>query len=388
MAKPTTHGTLERMGFSPVGQRVTPGGSRTGDITTTHYATTRQSVGDGNVVRPITHHVIVDEYGAKPGKYNVHYRVTQNNEPYSGGEFDKLYRHQAHTSGGVSDPIASIMGHHSMVSKILDHRSAPPLSKVTPDNIHSLVTDMDSWTPWDGNGRSIRTRTTQPNYGGLYGLSSAPEEPLDVEVHRRLTGGSAGPKFSYHGRFPGTDDTDVYHATHSDPENPRTFQYDFTVRHNPSMKDPFSYNAKRRQSGVDDDLTQDKGSFLDVTGDSSPVAKLGTVNQLIRRHNDVLRAIGIMSSKQKSSAVLQHCPDCGGTDVDWIEDYGKDENGLHSIPTGQYTGQCNNCYSEFKPGEDHVSFPDDNDPLLKQYRSDSYHREASILDDADGDLRP
>jgi hypothetical protein len=279
MAKPTTHSALERMGFSPVGQRVTPGGSRTGDITTTHYALTRQSVGDGNVVRPITHHVIVDEYGSKPGRYNVHYRVTQNNEPYSGGEFDKLYRHKEHTTGGVSDPIGNAMMHHGVVSRVLDNRKAPPLGKVTPDNVHNLVTDMDSWTPWSGNGRSMNTRTTQPNYGGLYGLSSASEESLDV-------------------------------------------------------------------------------------------------------------AIDIMSSKQKSSAVLQHCPECGGTDVDWIEDYARDEKGLHSVPTGQYTGQCNNCYSEFKPGEDHVSFPDDEDPFLKKYRSDSYHREAKIMDDADGDLRP
>lgn len=307
MAKPTHHSALESMGFKLAGVQSAGSGSGNSVVARHHYTLTRNNPG----LSPITHHVIVDDFMAKPDKYSVAYYVTQNQRPYSDASMDRLVNHKSISGGGSSDPIRDIIDYHRAVSNALDHRNipAPDLRSVTPENVHSLVPGMDSWTPWsESPSRGFRTQLKKvPSPSGLTSFNSAPVKPLDIEVHRRLTSGSDGsPRFTYHGRFPGEDGIDMYHATHKDPQNPNTFQYDFTVRHNPSMKDQFSYNAKRRQSGLNDDLTEDRGSFLDVTGDSSPVANFGTLNQLIRRHNDVLRALNIMSpSRQRKSSALE-----------------------------------------------------------------------------------
>jgi len=295
MAKPTHHSALESLGFKLTNQGFNGSSDHVGSVFTNHYALTRNTVGDGSLVRPITHHVFVDEFDRAPGKYNVSYHVTQDGEPYSEGDFDTLRRHKDNVRNGSSDPIKEIVTHHHGVMGALKRQQAPSLESVTEDNLHRLAPGSYHMTPgWgadDPGMKSQRFIVPGPEYP-MQRLNAAEDQPLDSEVHRRLTSGSRGSlNFQYHGRFPGESGTDVYHASYSDPDNPHTFEYGFTVRHRPESDKPFSYNATRYQGGHDDNGEEDVGSFLDVTGDMDHVANFSTVPQLIKRHQDMLRSL-------------------------------------------------------------------------------------------------
>ena len=230
MAKPTSHTALEGMGFKFVGSGFNGSSDRIGVARTHHYTKTTNSVG-GGVSRPVTHHVLVDEFDRNPGKYNVSYRLTQDGNPYSEGEYDTRRRHRDNMNGGVKDPIAEIMQHHRGVTSELNRKKALPLIDVNRQNIHMLL---------PGQGQMSSSPMIHLNATGDWPFRDVPK-PLDLYVHRRLTGGRHGyPKFEYEGRFPGDDGVDVYHASYPDPEDPGASKYGFTIRHNPDAARPFS----------------------------------------------------------------------------------------------------------------------------------------------------
>jgi hypothetical protein len=139
MAKPTPHAALENMGFKLVGSGFNGSSDRVGTATTHHYSVTRNTVGKGNIVRPIVHNVFVDEFSKHPGKYNVSYHVTQDGTPYGEGDYDTRRSHRDNMSGGVKDPIAEVMQHHRGVTSALNNERAHPLVNVNRDNIHMLM---------------------------------------------------------------------------------------------------------------------------------------------------------------------------------------------------------------------------------------------------------
>lgn len=312
------HSTLYDNGFRLVDESVLPSG-RVGDINRKHYIWTRKSTGDGQIVKPTTHHVLVDEYSSKPGKYNVSYMVTQGENPYANEEFDWQVGHKAVAAKNpVSDPILAIKEHHGLVTDMMDKGGGPEFGNVSLENIHKLspATIRHQWTPWrrDESGRGMKTRllrSPEPTEElGFEKLNSAPE-PLDLNVHRKLRGTG----FEYSGRFPGEgEDIDVYHRSHPYPENPR-FRVDFTIRHSPSRMAPFAYSARLIQNGVGPDGVEDKGSSISVVPDElEPIAHLDTVNKVIERHNAVKEALGIGRSKTSSVDGL-----------DWIMDQADDD---------------------------------------------------------------
>jgi len=139
--KPTHHSELEKAGFRLHEERTFPGGDRTGDVTRRHYVSTRNSVGDGKIVRPIDHHVIVDEYSRNPGKFDAFYHVTQDQQPYADGEYDGIFKNSDNHHGvGTPDPIKMVMFHHSGISSVHDkNNEAEPLHEITPLNVHRLA---------------------------------------------------------------------------------------------------------------------------------------------------------------------------------------------------------------------------------------------------------
>jgi len=354
---------------------------RVGDISRKHYVFNRKTDANGKIVKPTTHHVFVDEYGSKPGKYQTSYMVTQDGNPYANEEFDWQVGHKAvDNSNPVSDPIAAIAEHHGMVTSMMDRGKSPDLMHVTPGNVHNMVPSSfeHQWTPWERKpGGGISTRLLrQPGEGPMEKLNAA-GAPLDIEIARRLKGVG----LEYAGRFPGDEETDVYHRTHPRSD---TFNVNFTVRHRPSSPDaPFSYSARRVQSGAYDDGTTDNGSSIDVTGDSEPVANLDTINKLIRRHNAVKDALGI--NRGKTAAVSYHCPECGSPEVEPIADYAHSPEHGHDMPTGTYSGQCNKCYAEGPWDKFKVAGGIHEQPGLDA-ASWSPH-EANLMYQADDDLR-
>ncbi|HEY6019047.1 MAG TPA: hypothetical protein VIY48_03880 [Candidatus Paceibacterota bacterium] len=175
MARFTHHSALEGMGFNLANVQSAGSGSGNSVVVRHHYNLTRNNPG----LDPITHHVIVDEYMNKPGRYNVSYHVTQNGQPYSGASMDRLVRHKSIFSGGSSDPIRDIAEHHRAVTNALNHRiPARELRSVSPENFHSLVPGMDNWTPWNessSGGFSTKLRNS-PSTSGLTSLNSAQEQ--------------------------------------------------------------------------------------------------------------------------------------------------------------------------------------------------------------------
>lgn len=277
MAKPLHFSELERLGFKPNGVEFSNSG-RGGEVTSRRWSTSRNSDARGNMVRPTDHHVIIDEYANKPGKYNVSYHVAQDGQLHPEGSFQREFRHEENDPGGFSDPIKSVMSHHNKTVRSLNENGEPTsFSPVTPGNVHELASSTHQWGD-----------------PGLVSYNSAPvNSPLHVETARMLK--NAG--FTHFGRFPGDDGTDVYHST---IPLSKTFEVRFTVNHRPSSRLPYSYSAKRAQSGVDDDGNEDRGSSIDVTGDTEPIARLGTIHDLIQRHADVEDALGISKTRKHS----------------------------------------------------------------------------------------
>lgn len=299
MAKPTLRSALQGAGFSLASSYFNGNSSdRAGTAMTHHYTLTRPY---GNTT--ITHHVFVDEYGRNPDKPDVSYTVTHNGEPFQDGYFDTLRRHRDNYSGGVKDPIAEILTHHGRVNSVLSHHESPPMIGVTPHNLRDLNAFWPAHTR--GGGLESEVHLGPSPSSRLQSLNAAQDRPLDAEVYRVLTSGTGGHRFLYQGRFPGDDGTDLYQVAHPDPMNPNTFEYGFTVRHRPGQTQPFSYNAMRYQSGVGDSGEEDPGSFLDVTGNMDHVANFGTLPQLVRRHQDMLRALNIKTkgARPRMSAV-------------------------------------------------------------------------------------
>lgn len=317
MAKPTPHTALEGMGFKLVGSGFNGSSDRVGTAMTHHYTMTTNHVGNkpsvNNIVRPITHHVYVDEFGKNPGRYNVSYHLTQGAGSYSDGDYDTVLRHQDNARGGVKDPIADIAQHHRGVMGALKRHTPQPLvndvSRVNPSQYYHLT---PGWGEDDAGMKNPRYLRPGPEWPMMVHLNSTQDQPLDPDVYRALTKWRRGrPSFEYMGRIaPGDEETDVYHTSYPDPEDPGML-YGFTVRHMPGAtsepvkdyrgrKDPllpkpltFSYDMTHYPANEDeDDGTYPR--FVSVTGEGSPVANFTSVDPLIERHHNMLRSIGIM----------------------------------------------------------------------------------------------
>jgi hypothetical protein len=317
MAKPTPHSALESMGFKLVGSGFNGSSDRIGTAMTHHYTMTRNTVGDkpsvNNIVRPITHHVFVDEFGKNPGRYNVSYHVTQGGRSYSDGDYDTLSRHQDNARGGVKDPIAVIMRHHQGVSGAFKREKPQPLvddvSRVNPSQYYHMTPGWGEDDPGMKNPRYLRPGPEHP----MTYLNSAQDQPLDPHVHNTLT-----KSFDYMGRIsPDDPDTDVYHVSYEDPEDPY-MRYGFTVRHMPNAtsdpvkdfrgkKDPvlpkpltFSYDATHYPTDMgDEDGEHPVGKFLPVSSEGTPVANFTRLGPLVERHHNMLRSIGLMDLPPK-----------------------------------------------------------------------------------------
>jgi hypothetical protein len=314
------------MGWTLAGSQFNGSGDRIGTAMTHHYTmTTHGHTARGVQQNPITHHLVVDEFGNQPGKYNVEYHVTQGGHPYGDGEFDTLRRHVANARGGAKDPLGELLGHHQTVSRILSHRMVPQsgqMTRVNPGTLHRL-TPQKPYHAEPGWGSDPKMKGTQritpgPDYGqaGMIHLNAMDPAPLDMRVHRLLTGGGKGrEQFEYQGRlFPDDEHqpTDLYRAEYQDPRDP-TMNYGFTIRHMPSAQpeeddqvgtevtpgvqiDPiltprarvFSYNMNHYPAGSDE-----VGEFGDVSGEGSPVANFTDVGPLLERHLNVLRGLGL-----------------------------------------------------------------------------------------------
>lgn len=312
MAKPTPHTALESMGFKLVGSGFNGSSDRVGTAMTHHYTMTRSTVGNkpsvDNIVRPITHHVYVDERSKAPGKYDVSYHVTQDGRPYSDGDYDTLRRHKDNHHGGSADPIKEIMQHHQGVMGAFKRERPQPLvddvSRVNPSQYYHMTPGWGSDDPGMKNPRYLRSGPEWP----MVHLNSTQDEPLDPEAHRILTR-----SFNYMGRIsPDDPDTDVYHVSYEDPQDPY-MRYGFTVRHMPNAtsepvkdyrgrKDPllpkpliYSYDTTHYPTDIsDDDEDYPTGRFLPVTGEGAPVANFTRLGPLVERHHNMLRSIGLM----------------------------------------------------------------------------------------------
>lgn len=135
-ASPTLHTELENHGFKPVDSFVSPGRV---PMTTYHHTMTFPVEG-----KPTTVHVMSSEFHDDPGKYRVNYHVTQNGQPYRGGEFDASRHHKKVAPRGVGDPIGSILEHHNNTMNVLRNRTLlpmkkAPLSEMSPDYSHHTV---------------------------------------------------------------------------------------------------------------------------------------------------------------------------------------------------------------------------------------------------------
>jgi hypothetical protein len=215
-----------------------------------------------------------------------------NAEPFEEGVHDAMRRH-----GEVEDPIKEIGEHYLGVAKYLRNRPAPPLARVTPENVHELAQ------------RAPMVR-----------LNSASDEPLDRDVHEALAGGD-NPEFDYMGRD-GSPETDRYEVHYAHPEDPYE-QYGFTVRHMPSnspveVEDtlagkpvsdepgaelhppihtpytrPFSYNVTNYPTDqTPDDEDYPVGEFEDVLGEHGPhVANFRSADDLLAHHDMMLKKL-------------------------------------------------------------------------------------------------
>lgn len=366
MAKSTPHTALEGLGFKRAEESKDSSG-RAGAVTTHHYTKTTNSVGDGNIVRPITHHVFVDDFDRNPGKYNVFYHVRQGGRPYAEGDFDTSLAHKDNMPRGSSDPIKDIMLHHHGVAGSLKREVAPPLDKVTPENINRLVPGPYHTTPgWDDSDPNMKgPRFILPGPGQdhhMIHLNAAQEWPLDPHVYRRLTGGRHGkPTFEYKGRFPGDDGIDVYHASYEDPESLGTYKYGFTIRHNPSLERPFSYNAEHHPNTPDENGDEPVGEFLDVTGMRDPVVNFTNVGSVIERHHNMLRHLKLMAPRPPEKPKV------------YMAGINKRADGFDDIVGGNgFAGPCRSCGKATYNNPS--SFRDDNSyPVMAEDEASDMH---------------
>lgn len=309
------------MGFKLVDSGFNGSSDRVGTAMTHHYTMTRNAVGGkpsvDNIVRPITHHVLVDEFGKNPGKYNVSYHVTQDGRPYADADYDTLRRHQDNMRGGVADPIKEVMQHHQGVAGAMKREKAAPLIDVDENTVHRLVPNQNyhmtpGWGEDDPRMKQPRYLRSGPEYP-MQHLNAAQDQPLDPYVHNTLT-----KSFNYMGRIsPDDPHTDVYHVSYEDPQDPY-MRYGFTVRHMPEAtsspvtdyrrgnkgkKDPllpkpliFSYHATHYPTDMtEDDGDYPTGDFLPVSGEGAPVAAFTKLGPLVERHHNVLRSVGLMA---------------------------------------------------------------------------------------------
>lgn len=337
MAKPTPHTALEGMGFKLADKRFNGSSDRVGTATTHHYTLTRNSTGNGQIIRPVTHHVFVDEFSKSPGKYNASYYVTQDGQPYSDGDFDTLRNHKDNVHRGSSDPIKDIMYHHQGIVGVFKGEKAPPLEDVTPENLHRLVNGPYHTTPgWDASDPEMKGQRfirRGPEHNPMIHLNATQDWPLDPHVYRRLTGGRHGrPTFEYKGRFPGDNGVDVYHASYDDPESPGTYKYGFTIRHNPSLERPFSYNAEHHPNTSDENGEEPVGKFLDVTGMRDPVVNFSNVGSAIERHHNMLRHLRLMPPRPPEKPKV------------YMAGINKRADGFDDIVGGNgFAGPCRSC---------------------------------------------
>lgn len=308
MARTTDHTELGRHGFKLIGESNQSSGGRAGEVNIKHYTKLRNTV-RGGITRPIVHHVMVSEYSRNPGKYDVSYSLSQDGLPYQDGDYDWVSRHESNYHGGAEDPLGVVLRHHNAVDFRLDkeHSAPPPLGRVTEENVHRLTPGSFHATPANDDIEKQRRIVRGPRYDMTY-LNSTQDQPLDPRVHRALTGKLG---FEYQGRLdPEDDDTDVYHVSHEDPEDPY-MRYGFTIRHRPGaeatsvqgtkkkgqpdlLEKPlaFSYNATHYPIDMGDD--RPVGDFMRVSDDGSPVANFTALGPVIERHHNLLRSVGLM----------------------------------------------------------------------------------------------
>lgn len=313
MARTTPHTDLSDLGFDLIDHYTSEGDRKTGPVTAMHFAMAKRHPGS---VVPVVHHVITNEFHNNPGKYNVSYHVTQAGKPYADGDFDFLRNHQDNVLRGSSDPLKDVITHHHGVIGALGRDGAPRLRPPRRGEIANMMPETG------GLGSPMQYF----NAVGDWPFHDRPR-PLDMDVHRLLTGGGKGrPQFEYLGRIdPEDEHTDVYRADHEDPEDPY-MRYGFTIRHMPSAEpdedtlvgkemtkgvkiDPvltprarvFSYSATHYPTDMqDDDGEYPVGEFQDVTGERSPVATFTSVGPLLERHKNVLRGLGLMDLPSSS----------------------------------------------------------------------------------------
>lgn len=307
MAKTTHHTALDNLGFDLV-DHYTSNGGKSGPVTSMHYATAKRHPGS---IVPVVHHVVLNEFHKNPGKYNVSYHVTQAGQPFADGDFDFVRNHKDNALRGSSDPLGDVITHHHGVIGALGRDRAPRSRTPSEGEISSMM---------PGTVGELGAPMQYFNAAGDWPFRDRPE-PLDMNVHRLLTGGGKGrPQFEYLGRIsPEDEDTDVYHAIHEDPEDPH-MRYGFTIRHMPSAEPEedtlagtevtrgvrvnpiltprsraFSYNATHYPTDMpEDDGSLPTGEFQDVTGEGSPVATFTSVGPVLERHKNVLRSLGLM----------------------------------------------------------------------------------------------
>ncbi len=309
MAKMTNHTALGDLGFELVDHYTSDGDGRLGPVTSMHYATAKRHP---ESVVPVVHHVVLNETHRNPGKYNVSYHVTQAGQPFADGDFDFARNHKDNVLRGSSDPLRDVIIHHHGVMGALTRDRGPKLREPKQGEIAGMMPHQ----PGD-LGRPMQYF----NAAGDWPFRDRPK-PLDMDVHRLLTGGGKGrPQFEYLGRIdPDDEHTDVYHTEHEDPEDPY-MRYGFTIRHMPGAKPEedtlagtevtkgvkakpiltprarvFSYNVTHYPTDMQDDNGDyPTGEFQDVTGEGSPVANFTSVSPLLERHKNVLRSLGLMA---------------------------------------------------------------------------------------------
>lgn len=130
MAKPLHHATLLQQGFRLAGSTPT-------SLGTTHNYVMYKS--HGNDVRPLAHHVTVDEMANNPGKYNASYHVTRLGQPYQNGAFDTVRVHKDYLQKGSRDPIGSLLEHHNNVVRGLALAPAPEMRPVRNNELGGMV---------------------------------------------------------------------------------------------------------------------------------------------------------------------------------------------------------------------------------------------------------
>ena len=130
MARPTHHATLLNQGFRLAG-------SYPNSIGVTHHYVMHKS--HGNDVRPLAHHMVVDEFSDNPGKYNAEYHITRLGHPYQNGDFDTIRNHRDNQLRGSRDPIGDLLEHHNNILRGLKLAPAPALRPVRRNELGDMA---------------------------------------------------------------------------------------------------------------------------------------------------------------------------------------------------------------------------------------------------------